>query len=152
MLTQQLAFRVCILITFASCVVCSPVLLITVYDYTARCISIQLGGVITKTVTGVVSVTYVIMFFIVGICYTKVALTIRRKLIQTNDTGRYKQEKGNKHSSPNRPIENLVSSNTSSVKWLRGRNCKLVPVDSNSCTKEFKDDQMLNQGAKEKNF
>ena len=128
---------------------CLSVPFITAYDGTSRCTSIQLDGAITKTVTSIVSSTYVIMFLIVGICYTKVALTIRRKLIQTNDTGRCKQEKRNKHSAPNRPVENHVSSNTSSVKWLRGRNCKIVPVDSNSCTKEFKDIQMLANGSKE---
>ena len=92
-LTQQQAFRVGIIITLISCAVCSSVTFITVYDGTSRCTSIQLDGAITNTVTIIVSITYVIMFLIVGIRYTKVALTIRRKLIQTNDTECYKQEK-----------------------------------------------------------
>ena len=139
-LTPERAFKVCIFETFVCCAVTSPGPVITVYDGTSRCIAIQLDSAITKAVTSVVSVTYVIMFLIVCVCYTKVALTIRRKLIQTHDVVE-RREKGSGNNQPgtNQPIENVDSSKTSSIKCLRGRICKIHPFADSDCgTKESK--------------
>lgn len=84
-LTQQRAFKVCISITLLSCIISSPLLVIVVFEEPSRCNHVKLlRGALVMSLTGVILITFIAVFIIIGVCYTKVALTIRSKLIMTN--------------------------------------------------------------------
>ena len=102
-----------------------------------------MDNAITKTVTGIVSVTYVVMFIIVVVCYTKVAFTIHRKLIRTNDAvARCEKENINGKASTSHPIENNGSPKMSLATSMYGRKNKVHPlVDLKCAAKELKDVQ-----------
>lgn len=124
-----------------------------VYVQPSNCTSLQHGGG-SQTISAVlISLTFAIMFVIVCVCYTKVALTIKRKLIQ-NGLQIQKQDKTNKDSSENQPVANPTSMSVmSDTNNVRGkplsRNCKVAPLNTKTNKAAFQDVNSTGNGQKD---
>ena len=82
-----------------------------------------------ETLHGIIAVTFVIMFVIICVCYTNVAFTIKRKLIQ-NGSRFHEQDQVNRHTSKVQPVKNTSGSMTSGTKHPPriSRNCQVAPA------------------------
>ena len=136
------------MITVVSAVVSSPVItMIASDDDSTGCTFASLHDGLIQAVLIIISVTYVIVFVIICVCYTKVALTIKHKLIQNSSLPNEQNHKNTRAS-----IKNGDGADTSDTRrpFRISIHCKVAPTTAveTNCVAEAPQHSQLSQSSK----